>query len=289
MKRFIKGISLLSLILIVFQLHTVFAQATGQIRIMSYNIRYKNSIDSLNVWEYRRDHIAGLVLYHQPGVLGVQEATPDQIADLVNRLPLYKWYGVPRVSGKSGEFTAIFYRHDLYALLDSGTFWFSETPDVKESKSWDAMYPRTASWAKLKDKQSGAVFYFFNTHLDHRGEMARRKSAAILCRRIDSLAKGYPVVLTGDFNSTENTAAYKRLTADGTLKDALYITKTPHYGPVNTSSGFIVSSLPIRARIDYIFVNKGVEVLQHATLTDQTEGRYYSDHLPVIAVLKFPR
>ncbi|TDE12120.1 endonuclease/exonuclease/phosphatase family protein [Dyadobacter psychrotolerans] len=260
--------------------------AAQDLRVMSYNVRYKNSIDSINGWEYRKGNVAGLVKYHKVDIFGTQEANWDQLGDMEKSLPEYKWYGIPRVAGKNGEFTAIFYLKDRFTLLDSGTFWYSETPYVKESKSWDAFYPRIASWCKLKDKKTGTVFFFFNTHFDHRGSIAKEKSAEILRSQIDSIAKKMPVIVTGDFNSIDTSTPYKTMVAGGTLKDALHISEMPHYGPVNTSSGFAVSNKPIPGRIDYIFVNDKVKVLQHATITDQQEGRYYSDHLPVISEVK---
>lgn len=111
-----------------------------EMRVMSYNIRYKNTIDSINGWEYRKENVAALIRYHQADVVGVQEAQPDQMADLEKLLPEFAWYGVPRVEGKSGEYTAVFYRKNRFTLEGSGTFWMSETPDVKESKSWDAFH-----------------------------------------------------------------------------------------------------------------------------------------------------
>lgn len=269
---------------------TLCCQSQAQeMRVMSYNIRYKNSIDSINGWEFRKQNVAGLIRYHQADVVGVQEAQPDQIANLEKLLPDFAWYGVPRVAGKSGEYTAIFYRKKRFKLLDSGTFWFSETPNVKESKSWDAMFPRTASWGKFSDNVSGTEFYFFNTHLDHRGEIARQKSAEILHAQIKAITGKKAVILMGDFNSTPTSVAYRKLVAGDKLLDSYEISETPHYGPVNTSSGFFVREEPIKSRIDYIFVNKKVKVLQHATLSDQQEGRYYSDHLPVIAVVEVSR
>jgi len=263
-----------------------FAQPIQETRVMTYNIRYKNSIDSINIWENRKDNVAALIQYHQADIVGLQEAFLVQITDLEKRLPEYKWYGVPRMSGANGEFTPIFYRTDKYLLLDSGSFWYSETPYVKESKSWDAMYPRIASWCKFRDKKTGVEFFFFNTHFDHMGEVARQKSAEILRKQIDSITLKLPVIVTGDFNSQPSSVAYKNMIGNNVLKDALDISTIPHYGPINTAGGFAVSTKPIRARIDYIFVNKKVNVLQHATLTDQQEGRYYSDHLPVIAVVE---
>ena len=274
--------------LLLFCIAILFAGKTvaQDMRVMSYNVRYKNSIDSINGWEYRKANVAALVKYHKADVFGTQEANWDQLGDLEKSLPEFKWYGIPRVAGKNGEFTAIFYLKDRFTLMDSGTFWYSETPDVKESKSWDAFYPRIASWCKLKDKKSGSVFFFFNTHFDHRGEVAKEKSAEILRSKISSIAKNAPVIITGDFNSIDSSVPYKTMVAGGVLKDALHVSEMSHYGPVNTSSGFAVSNKPIRGRIDYIFVNDKVKVLQHATITDQQEGRYYSDHLPVISEVR---
>jgi len=274
--------------LLLFCIAILFAEKTAaqDMRVMSYNVRYKNSIDSINGWEYRKANVAALVKYHKADVFGTQEANWDQLGDLEKSLPEFKWYGIPRVAGKNGEFTAIFYLKDRFTLMDSGTFWYSETPDVKESKSWDAFYPRIASWCKLKDKKSGSVFFFFNTHFDHRGEVAKEKSAEILRSKISSIAKNAPVIVTGDFNSLDSSVPYKTMVAGEVLKDALHVSEMPHYGPVNTSSGFAVSNKPIRGRIDYIFVNDKVKVLQHATITDQQEGRYYSDHLPVISEVR---
>jgi endonuclease/exonuclease/phosphatase family metal-dependent hydrolase len=262
---------------------------TDETRVMSYNIRYLNNIDSINGWEFRKDQVTSLVKYHRVDILGVQEAVLKQINDMAERLPGFKWYGVPRVSGAAGEYTAIFYREEKYKLLDSGSFWFSETPYVKESKSWDAMFPRIASWCKFRDKKTGVEFYFFNTHFDHRGEIARQHSAIILTRQIDSITRNLPVIVTGDFNSTPNSIAFKNILESGKLKDAREVSEMPHYGPINTAFGFQVSDKAKGVRIDFIFVNNKITVSEHATITDQQDGRYYSDHLPVLAVTRISR
>lgn len=260
------------------------AQEPTDFRVMTYNVRYKNTIDSINNWDFRKDNVAALIRYHGADVVGLQEANKEQIHDLEALLPEYDWYGVPRVEGPAGEFTPIFFRKDRFDRVDAGSFWYSETPEVKESKSWDAMFPRIASWCLLTDKRTGKAFYFFNTHFDHRGEIARQKSAEILRHYADSLAAGKPLIITGDFNSRDSSVVYRHMVS-GQVNDAMDVSETGHYGPVNTSSGFWVRPEPIRARIDYIFVNDRVAVKQHATLTDQQEGRYYSDHLPVAATV----
>lgn len=266
-----------------------FTQSAAPINVMTYNIRYKNTIDGINGWEYRKDKVAGLILYHQADIVGVQEADTDQLTDMKARMPGYEWYGIESDDDGNGEYTAIFYRTARLALKESGTFWLSEHPNERGSKSWDSFYARIVSWCKFSDKQTGIEFFFFNTHFDHRGRIAREKSAGVIQQQVSLIAQNAPVIITGDFNTPPSSVPYQKLTQSNALNDALFLSSAPHYGPVKTSSGFSVCEKPIRARIDYIFVNKKIHVLRHATITDQEEGRYYSDHLPVMAAIKMSR
>ena len=263
----------------------VAAQPPAHLRVMTYNIRYKNTIDGINGWEYRKDKVAALIQYHEADIVGVQEADVDQLRDMGKRMPGYKWYGVPSAEGNDGEYTAIFFS-SRFAVRDSGTFWLSEHSHKANSKSWDSFYPRIVSWRKFQDSQSGVEFFFFNTHFDHRGKVARYKAAEVARKQIGLIAGDRPVIFTGDFNTRDTSSAYQKIVEGSQLKDALPLSKFPHYGPVNTASGFAVTDKPIRARIDFIFVNRKVKVIRHATITDQEQGRYYSDHLPVLAAIE---
>ena len=252
------------------------------IRVLSYNIRYKNTIDSINGWEYRKDKVVGLIKYHNADLIGMQEAEFSQVRDLELMLPDFAWYGVGRIDGKEkGESCAIFYRKSRLKLLDSGTFWLSEEPNIIGTKSWDSFFPRVASWGKFKDLYTGKIFFHFNTHYDHRGEIARQKSSELLVKKVNSLAGNLPVFVTGDFNTINTSIAYKNIVENTSLFDAHFISKEPHYGPKGTSSGFLVKG-NVDRKIDYIFVNSQISVIKHAVLSEQQEGRYYSDHLPVI-------
>jgi endonuclease/exonuclease/phosphatase family metal-dependent hydrolase len=171
--------------------------------------------------------------------------------------------------------------------VKSGTFWLSETPSVPGSKSWDAAITRICTWAEFEHTQTGEIFYLFNTHYDHIGEEARVESSKLILNKIEEIAGDSPVVLTGDFNATEDSQPYKVLVENAkgesgvNLQDAFYKTVHEHHGPTSTWSGF-TEIVPDR-RIDYIFVNPQVTVKQHAILADQWDGRFPSDHLPVLA------
>ena len=122
------------------------------LRVMSFNIRYNNAKDSINAWPNRKDKVASQVLFHQPAILGVQEALWDQMEDLAQRLPQYKYVGIGRDGGNKGEFSAIFYDTNRLQLLQSHTFWLSETPEAVGVKGWDAALPRIVTYARFRDR-----------------------------------------------------------------------------------------------------------------------------------------
>jgi endonuclease/exonuclease/phosphatase family metal-dependent hydrolase len=256
---------------------------------MTFNIRYHNLGDGRNAWPLRRDWVAEIIRERKTDLACLQEALPGQIADLQQRLPDYGWYGVGRDDGEqAGEHTPIFYRKARFERLDAGAFWLSETPEQPGSKSWDAAITRVAVWLKLKDRESGGTFFVVNTHFDHRGTEARRESARLLLRRIPDIAGKAPVVLAGDFNCTPEAEPYQTLTAEGDaafrLRDAISISQTDPQGPSGTWNGF--RRIVPGERIDYLFVTPEFRVLQHTTIDETREGRFPSDHLPVMAKIQ---
>jgi hypothetical protein len=60
---------------------------------MTFNIRYNNPDDSLNAWPLRKDKVASQILFHEVQLLGVQEALHEQMVDLQQRLPGFRYFG----------------------------------------------------------------------------------------------------------------------------------------------------------------------------------------------------
>jgi endonuclease/exonuclease/phosphatase family metal-dependent hydrolase len=210
----------------------------------------------------------------------VQEAFRRQINEIITDLPEYGWFGVCRTDGSTnpkpdGEFSAILYRKDRFRLLDGGTFWLSDTPDVVGSKAWDAAFPRIVTWAMFKDKNTDRDFFHFNTHFDHQGVQARDESAKLLLQKIQSIAGESPVLITGDFNCTVHDTPYAHITNDADahhLIDAIGTSKNRHHGARGSfSPTFMISGLQ-ENRIDYIFIKNNVKVLKHAIQTTGTEN-----------------
>ena len=263
------------------------APAAAPLRLMTFNIRLDTPADSGNAWPHRRDWVAALVRFHAPDALGVQEALAHMLRELDARLPGYARVGVGRADGREGgEFSAILYRTDRLELLDSGTFWLSPTPEAPGSKGWDAAIERVATWARFRDRRTGCRHLHLNTHFDHIGERAREESARLIRRRLAELGGGLPVVVTGDLNTGPRSAPYRVLTADtvaggAPLRDAFDASRSGHYGPTSTWNAF--TAIEPERRIDYVLVSSDVAVLAHAILPDAWDGRFPSDHLPVVA------
>ncbi|MEN6310904.1 MAG: endonuclease/exonuclease/phosphatase family protein [Acidobacteriota bacterium] len=267
-------------------------ESAVSLRIMTFNIRCNSASDGPNAWPNRKDKAAGMILFHQADLVGIQEGLPEQVDDLAARLPGYAWIGVGRDDGvRQGEFMAIFYSTRRFKIIRSATFWLSEHPDTP-GKGWDAACNRVVTWGEFKDLRTGKRFYHFNTHFDHVGETARQESAKLLLTRIRDLAGNAPVIVTGDFNSAPDSTTCKILTggelpaASVKLVDSRTVSRLPHHGPTGTFTGFELSNLGDReSLIDFIFIRGRITVLRHGTLSDTFDGFLPSDHFPVLAEL----
>lgn len=268
--------------------------AAEQFRVMSFNSRYANTNDGENAWENRKETFAEVVKENDPLLLGLQEALYTQVEYLAGALDGYKWVGVGRDDGKKkGEMMAIFYKADALELLDSGTFWISETPD-KPGKGWDAQCNRTVTWTKFRCQKSGKEFVYFNTHLDHRGKTARTEGAKLVLSRAWELTNHgeLPFFLSGDFNVTSKSDAYKTITKGMDdipgLVDTNAAAKEHDIAQPYTAHGFKVLEEGKGNIIDFVFVNDKVNVEKFKiNPVKHSNGRFASDHCSIVATLSF--
>jgi endonuclease/exonuclease/phosphatase family metal-dependent hydrolase len=254
------------------------AFAAETLRVMTFNVRYPAKSDGPNIWEERRDLLVDTIKKHHPDVIGTQELFQLQGDYIVAKAPQYAWFGIGRRGDHTDEHMGVFYLKDRLELLDSGNFWLSETPEQPGSSAWDMSLPRMVTWGDFRDRKSGATFRFYNTHFPHRreDEEARTKCARVIADRIQADAK-QNVILTGDFNTGLGSEAHKLLTAG--LKDPWGPEAT---GPAGTFHGF--KGTPRAGRIDWILFRGGFIPRSVQTLDDHVDGRYPSDHFPVLAV-----
>lgn len=265
-------------------------QSSPPLSVVTYNIRYANPNDGLDVWPNRIEAVVEFIAQHD--VIGLQEVTFSQLGELRERLTGFDWYGVGRDDGKTGgEHAVIFYRGDRVEPVEQGTFWLSQHPEKVGVKGWDAALPRTCGWMVLRDKASDHRLWIANTHFDHRGKKARTESGKLIRRVAAQKSGSMPVIVIGDFNCLPDSDPYLALTtrssdADFFLADARDVSTAPPKGPTSTWNGF--REIAADRIIDHVFVQGPLEVVSLETLNPKTQsGRFASDHLPVRAVVRF--
>ena len=182
----------------------------------------------------------------------------------------YAYVGEGRDGGHNGEYSCIFYKKALFDVIDSDTYWLSETPD-KVSAHETSAYRRIMTFARLRDKTSGLEFVHVNTHLDHASYEARKFQAGVL---VDFAAKymDVPVLMTGDFNCTASEDTYKVITG-ASLIDASKEAPTAEKKATFPGNGKV---------IDFVFCNAAVYPMVYEVIDEKVDGEYPSDHYPIL-------
>ncbi len=261
------------------------ARAAAQnLRVMTFNVRLGTADDGPNRWELRRDIMVRTIREQHPDLFGTQELYKFQGDYLVEKLPQYAWFGLGRFGNDGDEHMGVFYRTDLFKLIDSGNFWLSDTPDKPGSITWGNVFPRMVTWAVFEVKATHRRFYYYNTHFPYRDqdEPIRTRAAQEILARVKALPANVPFVMTGDFNSPPDRPDHALLT--GLLQDAR-LNAPKRSGPEATFHNF--SGKP-DFRIDWILY-RGFTAGDVATITTSQDGRYPSDHFPVVADLQWPK
>lgn len=251
-------------------------------KIMSFNVLcYGREGHEM---EKRMPLVLRRIREQMPDILGTQESHKIWMDYLCAGMPEYAFVGAGRDDGREkGEYSPVFYRKDRFDLLDSGTFWLSETPDVP-SRGWDAACLRVCSYALLRSKADGTVFAAVNTHLDHVSEQARDKGIELVVEKLRSFGD-IPVFCTGDFNTDEGSTCYRIMTADF-MADAKYLAADSDSG--NTFTNFDPEATAGNSPIDFIFVKKdAVQVQSYRILRDPAENEQPSDHYAITAEVSF--
>ena len=262
------------------------------LKVMTFNIRNSSAKDGANHWTHRKELFVSTIRAFDPDLLGLQEVLADQYDDLKAAMPDYTPIGVAREDGvRKGEWAEIMFRTSRFDLLDSGNFWLSEQPETVGSKGWDGAYVRICTWARLRDHVTGKDLLHANTHFDNVGKIARVKSAELINERLLALAKGAPIILTGDFNSSEGSEAYKAILKPGEksenqLLDS-YREVHPKRSPEEASfHGF--KGTTTGARIDWILHTPQFKAISAEIVRPPPGERFPSDHYAVTAVFKLP-
>ena len=257
---------------------------------MTYNIRRRMMRlrpRSPDRWDRRRALIRRLLEAEQPAILGVQEALPDQAGFVRHALgESYRSIGYGRNSNRRGEGCPLMFDTDRVDLLEWRQTALSGTPFAPGSTTWGNPTPRVVVAATFRGRATGMEFRVLNTHFDQFSRRSRERSADEILRLVAE--SSLPTIVTGDFNSDDDSQIHERITASGALIDtwdAATTRLTPswgsfaNYGPPKRE----------RKRIDWILATPAVSVQWAAINVTRFDGKWPSDHAPVQAVVSFDR
>ena len=279
--------------------------------IMSSNVRFATARDKSSNpdsgdrdWTNRKAAWCAMLNNYRPAVVGLQEAQKEQVKDIKASCSGYNHYGLGRKNGNdiledgalggliggtkaSEESSTILYRTDLITLNSSGTIWHSNSPNSKGTyfPEMEDGVPQTSTWAILTYKPANQQFFLLNTHPSVYGA-ARSKEIALIRNTITSKNTGnLPVILTGDWNMTEDDTNMGPI-VNNYHSARKYAWRTDYFETYHWWG--------TQARIiDHIYYN-GVGVGN--CLLFQTDRRkwsnsnhdvFISDHYPVLAVFDF--
>ena len=270
-----------------------------EIKIMTFNIRYGTADDGDNAWENRKSILIDCLKRCTPDILGTQESLPFQIDTIKAAFPQWEFFGVGRYhnvevpyrpqENKEGESCGVFYDTTKFKLLSQGTFWHSDTPDIPGSITWGNSLPRILTWGIFQIKHSDKEFVIMNTHL-HGGEPYISKTTKLIMRKWCQIAGSRPTILMGDFNLLPTSEFHKlfcggKRPADlrGKFIDCWEVLDKPETGS-GTAHSF--AGVKDRSRIDWILATHEFKVKNIEIIYDNVNGRYPSDHFPVVVELQ---
>lgn len=241
--------------------------------VMSFNIQQPYG----NNWDERKDSAVAVLRSQNPDIVGTQEAIASQRKYLLDSTSGYLYYGLGRDGGDNGEGSWVFYKEDKYTLDSaySGNFWLSDTPESPSRFGGD--YNRICTYVRLMDNASGEYFYIYNAHFPTPDlQTARAKSMGLLAERAALRAHKYnPVILTGDFNSSENNAVTKWMKSGDDNPLQCRDTYRDAYPTGEVTTGF-------GTKYDYVYVpNRSRYVVNDSWVVEQPSKA--SDHMPIVA------
>lgn len=180
-------------------------------------------------------------------------------------------------AGANGDSTVfpstqpIFYRTARFALVDQGWFFFSETPDVIYSRTFNGSYPAYASWVVLRGAEGD--IRVVNLHTDFGSRSNRKQSIALVAERVAPwIAAGERVMVVGDFNALRSSPLMRPLTDLGV-----------EFAPVRGATYHMNRGIGLFGAIDLLGTGPGVKLVgQTQVLRQKFDGAWPTDHYPVV-------
>ena len=268
------------------------ARDDGVLRLATYNVHYILLNDatgpwSVGDWERRKVPLDQAFKALDADLIAFQEMESFQRGSngsvnlardwLLGRNPGYQ-------AAASGDWRVfpptqpILYRADRLTLRDQGWFFFSDTPDVIYSRTFNGSYPAFASWVAFATPE-GRAFRVINLHFEYSSRSNRVQSAALVRDRIRPwIDAGETVFVVGDLNARAGARTMRIIEAAGV-----------QFLPVDGATYHFNRGLNLFGAIDHIGATPDVTPRgSPVVLRQQFDGEWPTDHYPVVADVTLP-
>ena len=263
-------------------------QGEGSLRIATYNVHYiilrrEAGAWSVGDWDRRKRPLDLAFKEVGADVIGFQEMESfgggsgnDVNLTLDWLLTNNPGYSAAAV-GDPAMFPStqpILYRTDRLSPIDQGWFFFSDTPDVIYSRTFNGSFPAFASWAEFTDARTGAIFKVVNVHTDYASLSNRVQSTALIVDRISPwIDAGETVFVIGDLNARFGDQVVEMLQDAGLT-----------FAPVSGATYHFNRGINLFAAIDHIAVAGDATLANPPVVVRKKyDGEWPTDHYPVVA------
>lgn len=255
-----------------------------EVTFVTCNIRFDNPADGDNAWPHRRNFLAETLLSHSPDIIATQEGRYHQLKELEGLLPGFELLDAHRCWIGERMYPTLFIRQDRFEILSSEDLWLSESPNVAGSKSFDSAFPRLMTTAYLQLKNTEQKFLLVNTHLDHVKTQTRTSQVQVLTQELKRIwNKEAALIILGDFNDSPESAVRALLLKE---IDGLQDSWQKFHSEEESSHHAFNGELASGSRIDWIMVDKRMQVISSTMDKVSRAGKFPTDHFPVIAKIK---
>ncbi len=251
-----------------------------ELNLVTCNIRFDNPADGANSWPHRRLFLRDILLSHSPDIIATQEGRFHQLQDLNSLLLDFELVDDHRAWIGERMYPTFFVKKNRFEKMKSEDIWLSETPDVAGSRSFDSAFPRLMTWMKIQPVNSQNDLWLVNTHLDHIKDETRLGQVQVLSKELKKFWKeNDSLIIMGDFNEGPDGKVRQHLVKEFGLQDTW---KLFHQNEESSHHAF-QGEVPNGNRIDWILVDKKLKVLKSEMDKSSRDGKYPTDHYPVIA------
>lgn len=250
---------------------------SAKIKVFTFNLRVEAKVDGINIFDNRRGRILDTILEYSPDVIGFQEANDKMREWLIDSLSDYFVVGCGRLGDWRGESTVLAFKKHMFEMISLENRWLSATPDIPGSTFGgdQSSCPRMFTAVLLKHREAEKPFIFLNTHLDHKGAVARLLGAVEIMQYLSE--KGYHFVITGDMNARPDAREIAAFTDFAPCGSAV-VDATEKLGGTFHAFG----KLEVPVKIDYIFTDMLCDTDESFIVPNEPiDGVYITDHCPV--------